>query len=345
MAFKLSVEDLCLDSQGMESEDANEYDDLDDISGKLLEDCADLKQLASQFCSLSQISSETLANQARQIEQEFRIITKITNTNKHSEKLVEFTEEVGSQNRYSEVYPFAFNNVRLTSGEYINASYVTDTRDILLKKYIATQAPLKKGYSQFWRMVWESGSHFIVCLTGFSEKGTPKASKYWPEHAQELVIGDFHITLLQETDLFVSTRYSLELKREGKDETRKIELVHWHAWPDRGVPPDSANQALVELCMEVNSHFIIKKKPVIVHCSAGIGRTSTFIAIAEGISLLGEHKDLCAEISVFEVVRRLREQRWGAVQTIDQYKFIYQSLSLYKQSFVLESSLKVQVSH
>lgn len=345
MAFKLSVEDLCLDSQGMESEEANEYDDLDDISGKLLEDCPDLKQLTSQFFKLSAVSSELLASQARQIEQEFRIIGKITNTNKHGDKLVEFTEEVGSQNRYSEVYPFAFNNVRLTSGEYINASYVTDTRDILLKKYIATQAPLKKGFCQFWRMIWESGSSFIVCLTGFSEKGTPKASKYWPEQAQELAIGDFTISLVHEIDLFVSTRYSLEIRKEGQELARKIELVHWHAWPDRGVPPDSANQALVELCIEVNSHFSIKKKPVTVHCSAGIGRTSTFIAIAEGLALLSKHGEYCAEISVFEVVRKLREQRWGAVQTIDQYKFIYQSLGLYKQGFLAGSPLKVQLSN
>src|SRR3990167_3133451 len=179
MTFKLSVEDLCMESQGMESEEAGEFDDLEDISGKIIEDCPDLKQLASQFFRLSDVAGVHLTNSTPQIEQEFLILGKITNTNKHGSKLVEFTEEVGSQNRYSDIYPFAFNNVRLTSGEYINASYVVATQDILLRKYIATQAPLKKGYSQFWRMVWESGANFIVRLTGFSEKGTPKASRYW----------------------------------------------------------------------------------------------------------------------------------------------------------------------
>lgn len=87
-----------------------------------------------------------------------------------------------------------------------------------------------------------------------------------------------------------------------------------------------------ELMLQTFTEWVLKSPPdekAIVHCSAGIGRTGTTIALMETII------NICAQrnsgvsdpvFSFFHTVRRLREQRHGAVQTASQYHFLYKFL-------------------
>ena len=336
-------------SDSRESEAVHLFENEHDISKRLIEECPDLKFLASTSLAPADVIGRLDDNR---IEQEFRILGKITNSNIHAEKIVDFTPEMNALNRYQNIFPFAFNIVRLEDPfdygceEYINASYISSTDERVKNKYIATQAPLHKTFNTFWKMIWKEDVRSIFCITRLFERTKILADKYWPTHTNAETTEDFTISVLKKIDLGFSIQTVLQVSHNQSKEKKQVTHYQLLEWDDGCIPSDCSIKKVVDLCLKANLHHRESKTPIVVHCSAGVGRTGTFIAICEACEqldrILTKQRDVRLEdfseqfqaASVFEIVRRLREQRWGAVKTFEQYKFIYQSLQfMLKQRF------------
>ncbi|XP_074712630.1 receptor-type tyrosine-protein phosphatase kappa-like isoform X2 [Strix uralensis] len=226
-----------------------------------------------------------------------------------------------SKNRYKSIIPYDHCRVVLQPSDmgngYINASYVDSYRSS--RFFIAAQGPLPGTVLDFWQMVWQEKTSVIVMLTGLVEQNKTKCEQYWPE--QEQVYGEFTVTLNNiRTTMGLVTRIFC-LQKAGCALPRAVEQFHYQLWPDHGVPRNPAQLlCLVEM---VNKRVLeAPAGPVLVHCSAGIGRTGTFIAL-DFLLKMGKAE---GKVDVFQCVQRLREQRVSMVQTKEQYTFLYEVL-------------------
>eukprot|EP00730_Choanoeca_flexa_P005883 TRINITY_DN12043_c0_g1_i1.p1 TRINITY_DN12043_c0_g1~~TRINITY_DN12043_c0_g1_i1.p1 ORF type:complete len:1914 (+),score=759.69 TRINITY_DN12043_c0_g1_i1:443-5743(+) len=205
--------------------------------------------------------------------------------------------------------------------DYINANYLDGHE--LPQAYIATQSPLPRTMNAFWRMVFDEGSTVIVMLTKEMENGRLKAHRYWPEDNQSgsstITYSDVTVTLTGTSDNGKWVRRSLTLHRNGIE--RKLEQYALTAWPDKGVPDEP--DTLLALRKEVNAHAKQTGAPIIVHCSSGVGRTGTFVALDRLLTAAAcQHTPL----SVQDTVAELRNQRMLMVHTPEQYAFLYRAL-------------------
>ncbi|XP_043371143.1 receptor-type tyrosine-protein phosphatase U-like isoform X3 [Dermochelys coriacea] len=226
-----------------------------------------------------------------------------------------------SKNRYKSVIPYDHCRVVLQSAnvgdDYINASYVDSYRSP--RFFIAAQGPLPGTVVDFWQMIWQEKVSAIVMLTGLVEQNKTKCEQYWPEDEQ--VCGDFTVTL---SNIWTTTGLvtrTFRLQRAGSPLPRNMQQFHYLLWPDHGVPSNPAR--LLQLVEMVNERVSqAPAGPVLVHCSAGIGRTGTFIAL----DFLLKMAQAEGSVDVFRCVQRLREQRVSMVQTKEQYTFLYEVL-------------------
>ncbi|OQV14787.1 Tyrosine-protein phosphatase non-receptor type 11 [Hypsibius exemplaris] len=237
------------------------------------------------------------------------------------------------KNRFKNILPFDHTRVILKESDpaipgsdYINANYVTSDEPDCPKRYIAIQGCLPNTLADFWRMMWQENSHVIVMITKEFERNKPKCARYWPELGQDLQYGHIRVTCTGETgfpDFWL--REFLVQHNQLSDPPRKIYQFHFQAWPDHGVPADPG--CVLNFMHKINDQqeSIKGAGPIVVHCSAGIGRTGTFIVldiIINQINKLG----LDCEIDIHRTVLQVREQRSGTVQIEAQYKFIYMAV-------------------
>ncbi|KRY80910.1 Tyrosine-protein phosphatase non-receptor type 11 [Trichinella pseudospiralis] len=211
--------------------------------------------------------------------------------------------------------------------------------DGITRKYISTQGCLNNTIDDFWQMVWQERSRIIVMTTKEIERGKiqTKCVRYWPEEGQSWNTGfnkEICLSLLIERmtpDFAIRT---LRLQKIVNDEAESRIVYHYQflAWPDHGVPPNPGT--VVNFLEEINQleSGMTEKRPLIVHCSAGIGRTGTFIAIDLILCLIRKYGLQCT-IDIRRTVQMLRSQRSGMVQTEAQYKFVYMSVHYYIDTF------------
>ncbi|XP_053310791.1 uncharacterized protein LOC128472849 [Spea bombifrons] len=224
------------------------------------------------------------------------------------------------KNRFKNIIPYDGSRVVLRSSpggsDYINASYVDGYKSP--KFFIATQGPLPDTLADFWRMVWQENSSVIVMLTDLKENNKVKSECYWPENTE--TYGDITVSLerVEQTGATTARRFTLKKTQSGVRKT--VDHFHYLAWPDHGVPIKPSG--LSQLLEQVNTSQGAGSGPVIVHCSAGIGRTGTFIALDISLKMAKEAK----KVNVFNCVRRLRRQRVNMVQNKEQYAFLYEIL-------------------
>ncbi|XP_037758526.2 receptor-type tyrosine-protein phosphatase T isoform X2 [Chelonia mydas] len=226
-----------------------------------------------------------------------------------------------AKNRYKSVIPYDHCRVVLQSAnvgaDYINASYVDSYRSP--RFFIAAQGPLPGTVVDFWQMIWQEKVSAIVMLTGLVEQNKTKCEQYWPEGEQ--VCGDFTVTLSNTWTTTSLVTRTFRLQRAGSPLPRNMQQFHYLLWPDHGVPSNPAR--LLQLVEMVNERVSeAPAGPVLVHCSAGIGRTGTFIALDVLLKMARAE----GSVDVFRCVQRLREQRVGMVQTKEQYTFLYEVL-------------------
>ncbi|XP_025023427.1 receptor-type tyrosine-protein phosphatase H [Python bivittatus] len=231
-----------------------------------------------------------------------------------------------AKNRYSNVLPYDNARVQLTlkqedpNSDYINASYMPGYRKE--KEFIAAQGPLLATLYDFWRMIWEQHITTIVMLTNCIENGRVKCERYWPLDYTPCTYDDITVSVITETIFPDWTIRDFSIKRMSMSEVRRARHYHYTSWPDHGVP--QTTDTILHFRDLVREHLDKMKDngPVLVHCSAGVGRTGTFISLD---SLLCQAQDQ-GEIGVFSFVEKLRMNRPLMIQNEDQYVFLHQCL-------------------
>ncbi|KAL2772713.1 receptor-type tyrosine-protein phosphatase F isoform 6 precursor [Daubentonia madagascariensis] len=227
------------------------------------------------------------------------------------------------KNRYANVIAYDHSRVILTSidgvpgSDYINANYIDGYRK--QNAYIATQGPLPETMGDFWRMVWEQRTATVVMMTRLEEKSRVKCDQYWPARGSE-TYGLIQVTLLDTVELATYTVRTFALHKSGSSEKRELRQFQFMAWPDHGVPeyptPILAFLRRVKACNPLDAG------PMVVHCSAGVGRTGCFIVIDAMLERMKHEKT----VDIYGHVTCMRSQRNYMVQTEDQYVFIHEAL-------------------
>uniref|UniRef100_A0A8C7YET2 protein-tyrosine-phosphatase n=1 Tax=Oryzias sinensis TaxID=183150 RepID=A0A8C7YET2_9TELE len=246
-----------------------------------------------------------------------------------------------SKNRYKNILPFNDTRVILqdtdpnvVGSDYINANYVKNKLQELgdQKVYIATQGCLATTVNDFWQMVWQENTRVIVMTTREVEKGRNKCVPYWPELHSSKEVGPYIVTCDTEREAVDYKVRVLEISPMAKPQlSRTIWHYQYLSWPDHGVPQEPGG--VLSFLIQVNGKQAEYPDagPIIVHCSAGIGRTGTILVIdmiIDTIDTLG----LDCDIDIPKYIQMVREQRSGMVQTEAQYKFIYLAVSEYIQT-------------
>ncbi|CAF3534909.1 unnamed protein product [Rotaria socialis] len=232
-------------------------------------------------------------------------------------------------NRFRDVLPYDDTRVRLQRGsnDYINANFVQVPS--ANRNYILTQGPLPTTSEHFWQMVWEQNSRVIVMLTRLVEKGCNKCWLYYPDYENESELYfeevDLKVSFVSERQEEYYTQRKFELTNLLTGETRPI--IHWSDfdWPDHGAP--SASEPFLQLLSDVRhcGAFDSRFGPPVLHCSAGIGRSGTFVLVDSILKMLA-HTDNPENVSLIEVLEHIRTQRHGLIQTPEQLRFSYMAI-------------------
>ncbi|CAF0962197.1 unnamed protein product [Adineta steineri] len=267
--------------------------------------------------------TEFLSKTHQEIKHEFRKMSNPPAKDTHAAK----DEKDLDKSRYRDVIPGELTRVKLQPDsedkhDFINANYVSGYNN-QEKAYIFTQGPLQSTVKDFWRMIWQENISIIVMTTNIRESGTMKCYPYWPlETKDHLNAGLYQIQneTSDKYDSFVVT--TLILKKKNNSETRTIYHAHYLKWPDHGIPTGTKDALLFLEKVEYYKQLTKTIAPILLHCSAGIGRTGTFCAIDMGIKRYLNEK----LIDIPSTVVKMRHERSGSVQTEDQYLFAHLAL-------------------
>uniref|UniRef100_A0A669F0D0 protein-tyrosine-phosphatase n=1 Tax=Oreochromis niloticus TaxID=8128 RepID=A0A669F0D0_ORENI len=240
-----------------------------------------------------------------------------------------------SKNRYKNILPFDTTRVEIREmdpdvlgSDYINANYIR----VSGKVFIATQGCLQNTVVDFWKMVYQENSHVIVMTTKEMERGRNKCFRYWPDLHATKEFGKVLVRNVDERPAQDHILRKLEVTRLDRVGNKEPVRYIWHyqylSWPDHGVPNEPGG--VLWFLEEVNrtQSTIPHTGPIVVHCSAGIGRTGTIIVIDILIDIINR-QGLDCDIDVPKTIQRVRQQRSGMVQTEAQYKFIYMAVQQY----------------
>ncbi|XP_017784078.1 PREDICTED: receptor-type tyrosine-protein phosphatase epsilon-like [Nicrophorus vespilloides] len=241
-----------------------------------------------------------------QFDKEFEEIPSI---NKLMPRQIGILQHNKCKNRYNNIIPYDSTRVSLSTGEdendYINANYITGYKGE--KSYIATQCPKAITINDFWMMIWQQNVSIIVCLAKFSE-GKNKMAQYWSEP----IAGYFRYIKVELVRTEWRIGYCLRIFKLTENETTKtVQQFQYTSWPDHEIPLQPISLM----------HFIRKvqkadktKWPIVVHCSAGIGRTGTFIMCDNMMRLGGDVK---------QYLKIIRDYRQSMVANVMQYRLVY----------------------
>ena len=265
---------------------------------------------------------------------ELKLIKWITEDETHKTNFIKIGNKGAKINRHNDILPYIYNAVPLDLNiseknldNYINASYIDDPLIKESKLFIATQGPLKETIPSFWKMIYNHKTKLVIMLSSNLEEMDGRSAIYWPKSKEKLTFQENNLTVE-----FISQDQIIEdallIKKFKINNDLEVKQIHIMCWPDHGMPKNQnltieivdtmINYIKIERCSE-------NKAPIVVHCSAGVGRTGTVIATSVIILCLEYLKKLNKPLimNVFNVVRKLREQRYSLVTDTDQYKFIY----------------------
>lgn len=233
-------------------------------------------------------------------------------------------EENYMKNRFNSILPYDRNIVALDkidgddASDYVNSSFVRGHKSD--KAYIAAQGPKNNTVDAFWRMVWQEHVTHIVMLTNLQEHNKWKCFGYWPAKGGKKTYGPIEVAGVHEEQRahYVIRTFDVAQSGQGK-EKRRVQQYHYTSWMDHEVP---ATTPLVDFWRYIRTRTATDKYPLVVHCSAGVGRTGTFIAL----DIVIDHAQHETNVSIHDVVRRLRDDRCSMVQNKGQYVFLHEAV-------------------
>uniref|UniRef100_G3UT10 Receptor-type tyrosine-protein phosphatase alpha n=2 Tax=Meleagris gallopavo TaxID=9103 RepID=G3UT10_MELGA len=236
-------------------------------------------------------------------------------------------EENKEKNRYVNILPYDHSRVHLTpvegvpDSDYINASFINGYQE--KNKFIAAQGPKEETVNDFWRMIWEQNTATIVMVTNLKERKECKCAQYWPDQGC-WTYGNIRVSVEDVTVLVDYTVRKFCIQQVGdvtnKKPQRLVTQFHFTSWPDFGVPFTPIG--MLKFLKKVKTCNPQYAGAIVVHCSAGVGRTGTFIVIDAMLDMMHAER----KVDVYGFVSRIRAQRCQMVQTDMQYVFIYQAL-------------------
>ncbi|XP_068792309.1 tyrosine-protein phosphatase non-receptor type 3 isoform X8 [Struthio camelus] len=241
------------------------------------------------------------------------------------------------KNRYKDVLPYDATRIILQGDEdYINANYVNMEIPAvgIVNRYIATQGPLPHTCAHFWQVVWDHKLSLIIMLTTLTERGRTKCHQYWPDPPDVMEYGNFRVRCQSEDCTIAYVVREMVITNVKTEQQHAVTHLQYVAWPDHGVPDDSMDFLEFVTCMRPKR---VKNEPVLVHCSAGIGRTGVLVTMETAMCLIERNQP----VYPLDIVRKMRDQRAMMVQTSSQYKFVCEAiLRVYKEGLVrpLDSS-------
>ncbi|XP_055318349.1 tyrosine-protein phosphatase 69D isoform X2 [Sitodiplosis mosellana] len=257
-------------------------------------------------------------------------------------------KENAGKNRYPDIKAYDQTRVklseRLTNGmtcgtDYINANFVIGYKE--RKKFICAQGPMDSTVNDFWRMIWEQHLEIIVMLTNLEEYNKAKCAKYWPEQINDTQkFGEITVAFTHEqryTDYLVrelkitrshSAHNNVNSNGNGglsngsvsgdEEEERHITQYHYLVWKDFMAP----ELGVIRFIRQINDVYSLQRGPILIHCSAGVGRTGTLVALDSLMQQLQDEN----QVSIFNTVYDMRHQRNFLVQSLKQYIFLYRAL-------------------
>jgi len=257
--------------------------------------------------------------------------------------------EKGTKNRYNNIWPYDHTRVKINECkegdcDYVNASYVQ--AEGCNKRYIATQGPLPATYEDFWKVVWEQNTQVIVMLTKEEEAGRIQCHRYWSQcKINPSKFGPIELMFISESsndstennnnnNMIVTRKFKLTNLNHPEVPAREITQLHFLGWPDFGIPDSPIHILnLIEVANFTQSQAAQLSQqaigPMIVHCSAGCGRTGAFCTIDSTLTLLNKIREQGLDVDqdlIQSVVLKFREQRLSLVQTLRQYVFCYEAV-------------------
>ena len=278
---------------------------------------------------------------------ELKLIKWITEDETHKNNFIKVGNKGAKINRHNDILPYTFNAVPLDLNNaeknldnYINASYIDDPIRKESKLFIATQGPLKDTIPSFWKMIYNHKIKLVIMLSSGLEEVDGRSPVYWPktkENPLNLQENNLNIEFESQDEII---KNALIIKKFKINNELEVKQIHVICWPDHGMPTDQ--NLTIDIINTMINYIKIEregknKSPIVVHCSAGVGRTGTVIAIYLIVLCLENLKKLKKPLimNVFNVVRKLREQRYSLVTDTEQYKFIYDySLNWIKKNYI-----------
>ncbi|XP_071504220.1 receptor-type tyrosine-protein phosphatase kappa-like [Diadema antillarum] len=238
-------------------------------------------------------------------------------------------EQNKAKNRFENIIAYDHSRVVLETvdgdphSDYYNANYIRNFRGE--KVIIASQAPNEASLTDFWRMIWQENVETVVMVTALTQNGKDECTQYWPEETRSINIGNFSIFLFEEHTFSDHVIRELDVKMGRSEEKRTVTQFHYMSWSKKEVPEDYTT--LLDFVDVVLRHHTTmplfkRNRPMLVHCSAGAGRTGTFLTLYNMLFMMRETE----KVDIFGFVNQMRENRIKMVDTQDQYLFIYNAL-------------------
>ena len=267
---------------------------------------------------------------------ELKLLKWITEDIEHKQTCIKISNSKTKLNRHNDILPYKYNCVTTNNeipneNNYVNASLIEGPFKEDKNLFIATQGPLSGTLFSFWSMIIFHKINLIIMLSNIIEEGREKSECYWPiDKEKDLILQNennekISISLINEK---IEIQDSLLIRTLKINEEKEITQIHILCWNDHDIIKDELlfKKILNFLINNINDNRInFPDIPILIHCSAGVGRTGTFIAIYQIIKCLEKIKLLKKEpiLNVFNVVRKLREQRYSMVTDVIQYQLIY----------------------
>jgi len=241
-----------------------------------------------------------------------------------------------SKNRYRDILPWDHTRVKLMTkegGDYINANLIKNVTP-LSPDYILTQGPIAATLGDFWLMVWEQKAPVIVMLTKEVEGNRLKCHQYWPiDEGHTVVYGAIRVHMRRVNHCAAWIERNMHVQHAESDEILAVSHLQFVGWPDHGVPHSPSD--LLTFLSEVHDHRQEKdlqaQRPLVVHCSAGVGRAGTFCVVYSAIRELHGTRSI---VNIPKLVQVFRKHRKFVVQKKEQYEFCYRAILYYANQFV-----------